>query len=137
LKNILFDSDVIIDILTKRQPFFLNSAQALDLAVHNPDIKLYIGAHAITNIFYIVRRSLGTTETIQSIEYLLEKIEVASVNDAIIRNALAANLKDFENAVNIKTAEAINADLIITRNLPDYKTSSISVISPTQFLARD
>ena len=107
------------------------------LAVHNPDIKLYIAAHAITNIFYIVRRSLGTTETIQSIEYLLEKIEVASVNDAIIRNALAANLKDFEDAVNIKTAEAINADLIITRNLPDYKTSSISVISPTQFLARD
>ncbi|NJN61975.1 MAG: PIN domain-containing protein [Coleofasciculaceae cyanobacterium RL_1_1] len=131
----LFDSDVVIDVLTRRQPFFLDSAKALDQAAHNPDMKLYIAAHAVTNIFYIVRRSLGTTETLQSIKHLLQKIEVAAVNDAIIRNALATDPKDFEDAVAIKTAESINAELIITRNLPDYRASSITVLTPTMFIA--
>jgi len=134
LRNILFDSDVIIDVLTKREPFFIESARALDFAAHDSGINLYIAAHAVTNIFYIVRRSLGVTETRQSIEHLLQKIEVAGVNDAIIRDALATNLKDFEDAVNIKTAEEINAELIITRNLPDYEGADVPAISPATFL---
>lgn len=134
MKKILFDSDVILDVLTQRQPFLEHSIQALDTATNDPSITTYIAAHAITNIFYILRRQIGTTEAIAAIEHLLQKIEIASVNDQIIRNALKANMKDFEDAVTMKTAEAVGVEIIITRNLKDYVNSPIPAISPQTFL---
>jgi len=51
LKRILFDSDVLLDVLTQREPFFVLSAQALNAATRS-DVQGYVAGHSVTNIFY-------------------------------------------------------------------------------------
>ncbi|WP_199247125.1 PIN domain-containing protein [[Phormidium] sp. ETS-05] len=58
MRRVLFDSDVLLDVLAERQPFFVASARALN-AVTQPQVQGYISGHAVTNIFYILRRQVG------------------------------------------------------------------------------
>lgn len=133
MKKILFDSDVIIDVLMQRQPYLEKSIQALDTA-NDPNRQAYIAAHAITNIFYIIRRQIGTIEALAAIEHLLQKTEIARVDDLIIRTALKTKTKDFEDAVTMATAKAVGVEIIITRNIKDYVNSPVPAVSPQTFL---
>jgi len=133
LKRILFDSDVIIDVMIQRQPFVLNSASALNTAT-NPDIEAYLAAHAVTNIFYILRQQLGIAKTLEILERLLQILKVATVNDSIIRSALKSTLTDFEDAVTSEAARVAGVELIITRNMNDYVTSPVPAVLPETFL---
>jgi hypothetical protein len=58
LKRVLFDSDVLLDILAQRQPFVTASARALNTVIHK-QVQGYVSGHAVTNIFYILRRQVG------------------------------------------------------------------------------
>jgi hypothetical protein len=51
LKRVLFDSDVLLDVLAQRQPFVIASARALN-TVTQGRVQGYISGHAVTNIFY-------------------------------------------------------------------------------------
>jgi predicted nucleic-acid-binding protein len=59
LKLVLFDSDVLLDVLAQRQPFVIASAQALN-TVTQEQVQGYVSGHAVTNIFYILRRQVGS-----------------------------------------------------------------------------
>lgn len=134
MKKVLFDSDVIIDVLSRREPFFTASFQALNL-VDLHLIQGYISAHAVTNIFYILRKQLDIPATLALIQTLLEEICIAPVNNSVIHAALANPQNDFEDAVTREAAISFGIDYIVTRNLKDYTQSSIPVFLPEQLLA--
>jgi predicted nucleic-acid-binding protein len=133
LNRILFDSDVILDVLTQRQPFFPASAQALDSVTQFQVIGLIAG-HAVTNIYYILRRQLGNETSRNLLNQLLLNLQVASVTDAVIRVALTSAIADFEDAVSHAAALAAGATGIVTRNLDDFRQATIPVFSPEIFL---
>lgn len=133
MKKVLFDSDVIIDVMTNRQPFIVTSAQALN-TVATSQVEGYISGHAVTNIYYILRRQIGISATLDILTKLLEKLKVASVNDAVIRAALLTQMTDFEDAVTSEVAFSINLDFIVTRNIKDYLNSPIPAILPERLL---
>ena len=62
MRRVLFDSDVLLDVLAQRQPFVYASVQALD-TVTQEQVEGYVSGHAITNIFYILRRQIGNDAT--------------------------------------------------------------------------
>ncbi|MDJ1181616.1 PIN domain-containing protein [Roseofilum casamattae] len=133
MKRILFDSDVIIDVMMQRQPFVFHSASALSTAT-NPDIEAYVAAHAVTNIFYIVRRQLGIAKTLEILDRLLQNLNVATVNHGIIRSALESTMTDFEDAVTSEAARVTGVELIVTRNINDYASSPVPAVLPEIFL---
>lgn len=133
MKRVLFDSDVIIDVMANRQPFVVNSSLALN-TVATFKVKGYIAGHTVTNIFYILRRQLGVSVTLDIITKLLEKLKVASVTDTVIHSALHKQMTDFEDAVTSEVAFAINLDFIVTRNTKDYVNSSVPAIAPERLL---
>lgn len=133
MKRVLFDSDVLLDVLSKRQPFFLASAQALNTVTQNK-VEGYISGHAVTNIFYILRRQVGKEIARASLAKLLEKLKVASVTESVIQSALNSPISDFEDAVTSETAKAVGVELIVTRNISDFTESSITAILPEDFL---
>lgn len=133
MKRVLFDSDVIIDVMANRQPFIVDSAQALN-TVATLHIEGYVAGHAVTNIFYILRRQLGVSVTLDILTKLLGKLKVASVTDAVIHSALQTKMTDFEDAVTSEAAFAINLDFIVTRNTKDYINSPIPAILPERLL---
>lgn len=131
----MFDSDVLLDILMERQPFITASAQALSWATVADHEGLVVG-HAITNIFYILRRKVGRTEAIRLISTILQILRVASVTEAVIDTALKSPMVDFEDAVTSAAAAASGAEAIVTRNGPDFTESVIPALSPADFLGR-
>lgn len=133
MKRVLFDSDVLLDVLAQRQPFVTASAKALN-TVTQRQIQGYISGHAVTNIFYILRRQVGSEEAKKLISKLLQRIQVASVTDEVIRAALQSSIVDFEDAVTSEAAKAINLDIIITRNISDFISSSVPAMLLEDFL---
>lgn len=59
MKRVLFDSDVLLDVLAQRQPFVIASARALNTITHK-QVQGYVSGHAVTNIYYILRRQIGS-----------------------------------------------------------------------------
>ena len=74
MKRVLFDSDVLLDVLAQRQPFVIASAQALN-TVTQEQVQGYVSAHAVTNIFYILRRQVGSIGARELISRLLQRIQ--------------------------------------------------------------
>lgn len=134
MKRVLFDSDVLLDVLAQRQSFVLASARALN-TVTKEQVQGYVSGHAITNIFYILRRHIGSEAAKKQIFKLLQRIQVASVTDEVIRAALQSPIADFEDAVTSKVANAIGVEIIVTRNISDYANSTIPAMLPEDFLA--
>lgn len=94
MKRVLFDSDVLLDVLSQRQPFVIASAQALN-TVTQEQVQGYVSGHAVTNIFYILRRQIGSEAARELLSRLLQRIQVASVTDEVIRQALQSSIADF------------------------------------------
>jgi hypothetical protein len=89
----------------------------------------------MTNIFYILRRQLGSETTRELLARLLEYLQVANVTDEVIRAALQSSMADFEDAVTSEAANASGVELIVTRNTPDFAASPVPAVSPEEFLA--
>jgi predicted nucleic acid-binding protein len=134
VKRVLFDSDVLLDVLCKREPHFQASVQALN-TVKTGKTQGYISGHAVTNIYYILSKQNGRESSRKLVISLLENLQVARVTDAIIRQALASQMKDFEDAVTSAVAESEKLEIIIMRNLRDFAAAPVPAMLPADFLS--
>jgi predicted nucleic acid-binding protein len=131
--RVLFDTDVIVDALTARQPFHSASAQALATSTA---VEAYVSGHAVTTLFYLIRKQLGSSDTRSALFDLLKTLRVAPVTDAVIRAALASSFNDFEDGVTHAAALEANVDIIVTRNTDDFKSSLIEIVRPEEYWQR-
>ncbi|MBP5467632.1 MAG: PIN domain-containing protein [Candidatus Riflebacteria bacterium] len=136
LKNmkLMIDTNIVLDVLLKREPFFESSFKILELSERN-DICEYISATSLTDIYYLANKQLhNKTLVLELINNLLKIVHIAGVNEQEIRLALNLGWKDFEDAVQYSSAKSVEADCIITRNPNDYIDSQITVYNPDQAL---
>jgi len=132
--KLFVDSDVVIDFFTDREPH-ANPASELFELNEQGKLKLYLSAVSINNIYYIVKRFLGHKKTLEVVELLTEMTEIVGTTKKEILQALRNNFKDYEDSVQYSSALTIkDLDLIITRNIKDYRNSSIAVMTPLNFL---
>ncbi len=130
----LIDTNVIVDVLTRREPFFDDSSLVLDHAERG-DYVAWVCATTVTTVFYLTRRHLGTAATVVKLKDLTAICAIAPVNGAVIDSAINSSFTDFEDAVLNHSAVIVGADCIVTRNGADFRESSLLVYSPAQFLA--
>jgi len=132
--KLFIDADIVIDFFTDRAPH-ANAASELFELNELGKVKLYLSAVSINNIYYIVRRFLGHKKTIEIVELLTEMTEIIGTTKKEITQALKNNFSDYEDSVQYSSALTIkNLDAIITRNIKDYRNSSIAVMTPLNFL---
>ena len=132
--KLFVDSDVVIDFFTDREPH-ANPASELFELNEQGNVRLYLSAVSIKNIYYIVRRFLGHKKTIEVIETLTEMTEIVGTTKKEIIQALKNSFTDYEDSVQYSSALTIKGlDVIITRNIKDYRNSSIAVMTPLNFL---
>jgi predicted nucleic acid-binding protein len=132
--RILIDTNVILDDLLAREPFFVAARRILTMSEMNL-VEGYISASAATDIFYIIRKEFNDTDRAYvEIEKLLNVVGLWGVDSETIKSAIEFKWKDFEDCVQYVTARDADADYIITRNTKDYKDSEIVAISPDEFL---
>jgi predicted nucleic acid-binding protein len=131
--KVLVDTNVILDVLLKRQNFYELSYEMFKLSEKNK-VYGYISASAITDIFYIIQRNDKRGDIYQAMDDLIQIFDIAPVTQTIISSALVLHWKDFEDAVQYCTAVENGFDYIVTRNVADYEDATIPCVEPAQFL---
>ncbi len=132
--KVLIDTNVVLDVLARREPHFL-AARAIWAYVEGGEIEGVLAAHSITTIAYLLAKALPHLKVQNALTKLLQVFSIAPVERTIILNALALNWHDFEDAVQMSTAESVSADYLVTRNTKDFVSSAtISVLPPDELL---
>jgi predicted nucleic acid-binding protein len=132
--KILIDTNVIIDILDRREPFFEDSYRLIQLTVEGK-LEAFMSAGALTDVYYIISRSLHDTQKArEKIIALTALIDLCDTTVGDITAALTLNIADFEDAVIASAAKRERADYIVTRNETDFTDSPVPAVSPTRFL---
>ena len=132
----LIDTCVIVDVLQKREPFY-KSAMDIVLAVSNRRCLGILTAKSVSDIYYILRRSIHNEEEVRKllrILFILFDVEDTFSTDCQL--VLDSSMNDYEDAIMVQTAVRVGADCIVTRNLKDYKPAAIPVFSPDEFLEK-
>ena len=134
--RILIDTNVILDILQKRDPFFADSYRALRKAIES-DVECLISATAATDIFYMLRKAFGSAKQArEQMEQLAQIVTFADVQGMDIHTALMRDMPDFEDAVVDAVAERNGASCILTRNIKDFAGSVVPAILPVDFQSK-
>lgn len=135
MKQLLFlDTVVVLDFLAGRQPFASNVAKVFTLGVERK-VQLFISPLTFSNCYYILRKVAKHEKVIEKLLELLEIVDVIKMNKRNVERALKSDFKDFEDALQHYSAfENEKIDVILTRNLKDYKNSEIAVMSPETFV---
>lgn len=130
---ILLDTNIVLDVIQRREPHYQASAAVIDKIVRKK-VSGALSAHAITTIHFIVNRYQSRKVAAQTIEWLLSRFSVASVGKPELLRAQALGWPDFEDAVVAAAAESSGCDAIVTRNVHDFNGSSVSAMTPEEYL---
>jgi len=132
--KVFIDTNLVLDVLAKRVPFYKTSAKIWEL-VEKGDLKGYLSATTVTDIFYILKKQLGREKADETVHKILMVFNIASVSETDIRKALKLGLKDFEDALQLVCAFKIKAGYLITRNKGDFVAKKdIQIVDPEEFL---
>ena len=132
IKNIFLDTNVVLDLLSMRQPSF-NDCLTIFRQIENKTINGFISGLSYSVIFYIISKELGKLKTIDTLKKLRLILDITPVDSKVIDLALSSDFKDFEDAIQHYSALEVKSDIIITNNIKDFKTSLIPVMTPKQF----
>ena len=132
--KVLFDTNIILDVLLDRKPFSEHASYVLS-KVERSEINGFLCATTVTTIHYLLSKYLDKEKAIASINSIMALFEIASVNRLVIENALESKLSDFEDSVLHESARHAGAEYIITRNIKDFKRTKIPAYTPTEFLS--
>ena len=136
MKDKLFiDTNVMLDLLGERAPFYNAIAQIATLA-DKGKVQLIVSALSYSTFFYILSKY-------EKSEIVLEKMRkfkvfalTSDLTDTIIDKGLSSKFKDFEDALQYYCALKMECNILITRNAKDFKYSDIPVLSPDEYLIR-
>ena len=106
--NVLIDTNVALDVLLQRQPFFEHSQLVL-LAAEHKYVTGFISASAITDIFYITNKSLKDRAATYKLlrEHLMGTVSIAAVDGDHILRSLDLEWDDFEDCVQYTVGESV------------------------------
>lgn len=133
MKKVLLDTNIILDIALRREPHFSHSSEIFSL-IDEKLIEGYITATSLTDIYYIARKEKSRNEAKEFILDLIQVINILEINKEIIKDALASEINDFEDAVQVQSAEYNEIETIVTRNKKDFKQSDLEILTPKELI---
>lgn len=136
MKKIFIDTNIVLDLLGQRKPFYENAAKLFSLADRGK-IKLHVSSLTIANANYVLSKLKSAKEARVILIKFKVLVVVAALNDKIVELSLNdESFKNFEDGLQYYTALEHEADILITRNLKDFKYSTIPVMTAGQYLKR-
>ena len=135
MNRILVDLNVVLDVLFDRQPH-ARAAESLWRAVEAGRIEALLPAHGLTTAYYLAARHRNAAFARRIVQDLMALFGVATVDEGVIRRALALEWPDFEDAVCAAAAEGSGCEAIVTRDPEDFRGSPIDVMDPGTAVAR-
>lgn len=132
--RVLFDTNVVLDVLLARQPH-ADIAARLFVLVDIGRLEGAICATTVTTVHYIATKSVGRQQAQLHLHQILELFDVAPVDRDVLDKALDLDFTDFEDAVLHEAARFAGMTAIVTRNAKDFAQASLPVFEPSELLA--
>lgn len=132
--RVFIDTNILLDVLARREPFFAQSARIWTMAERG-EIAASVSAFSFNNIFYIVRKAAGKEKADKALRLSRDVFTTVAPDRQIMDQALDSEIDDFEDAVQYFSASHSRADYFITRNAAEFPASPLPVLSPQEFLA--
>lgn len=132
--KVMFDLNIILDVLQERKEFYEFSARLLADA-ETGHIQGWLAAHSVTTLFYLVAKDRSPEQARVVLTSLLQFLKIAPVDQQTIEQALNLPYRDYEDSVQMISAMQIQADYLLTRNPRDFQPAPIAVIQPAELLA--
>jgi predicted nucleic acid-binding protein len=132
MAKLFIDSDVIIDLLSKRNDY--KEAAVLFRRIENGKDNGYTSALVFANVHYIMTKYIGKEKSLQNLKKLRSLLSILLIDEAVIDEALSSDAPDFEDAIQYSTAYWQGIDFIITRNKKDYRGSKVFTLTPREYL---
>jgi predicted nucleic acid-binding protein len=134
MTDLFIDTDVIIDFLIDRKPFSREAAIIFTL-IEQKKLKGYASSLTFSNLYYVLRKFESHNKVISKLDSISTILTILKVDEHTIKKVLASGFPDFENSIQYFSAiENRKIDVIITRNIKDYKKSQISILTPGDYL---
>ena len=129
--KVLFDTNIILDVLLNRAEFVDLSAKLVG-AVENKEVEGFLCATTITTLDYLLTKAKNREKARIEIGKLLSLFQIASVNTVVLGLAVHSDFKDFEDAVQYYSGECIAMNGLVTRNPKDFKQALLPVYTPQE-----
>ena len=133
--KVLIDTNVILDVLCKREGFFEDADKIFKLC-EVKKIEGYISALSISNLVYIMRKELDAEKIKEVLQQLSLILKITDLKADDLKKAADMNFKDYEDALQSVCAVRLKANYIITRNIKDFTYSKVMAIKPSELLER-
>ena len=135
MKPILFvDTDIVLDLLTKREPFYAASAHLFSQA-ETGGVTLCVSSLTFANLFYILRKQFSAPHSHDVLKTFKQLVTVVAVDGTPIEQALNAGFTDFEGAIQYFSALSAGCSALITRNIRHYRKASLHVMTAEAYSA--
>ena len=132
MKRIFVDTNVIVDLIADRKPFSKYAVEIFRKAEQN-EIELFCSSHSIATTHYLLKKYIDEKSLRSILLDLLDYLSVIAIDLEVLKKGLRSKHKDFEDAIQIICASEISKiDCILTRNLKDFRGSSIKVLPPEE-----
>lgn len=133
MKPLLYvDTDVVLDVLAKRVPFYDAAATLFSMA-ETGNVILCVSALTFSNLFYILRKQLSARTAHDVLRTFRQLVTVVAVDDTIVEQALESGFTDFEDALQYFAALSAGCSVLITRNIRHYRKAAIRVVTAEEY----
>lgn len=118
----------------QREPFVESSIKAVN--VIGEEVTGYVNVLTLVNSFYYARKETGIEKAREFISDILNYFEVVNTSKQVCINALHSDFKDFEDAIQEYSAISSDIEIVVTRNVKDFKNSQLQIFEPEEFINR-
>ncbi|MEM6318284.1 MAG: PIN domain-containing protein [Bacteroidota bacterium] len=133
MKRIFLDTDVVMDFLTRREPFAVESMKLMEYG-YRKKLELNISSLCLSNVHYLISRIENKSRARDKVKAMLKLVETLSVHKSTIEKAAYSDFKDFEDAIQNFCAAENGIESIVTRNVKDFSKSRLAVLTPREFI---
>ena len=132
--KILIDTNILLDVLAKRHPFYASAARIWTLA-EKSKISACVSAISFNNVYYILRKVGDRHKARKAISYLRDVFSIIAVDETILSLAMDSDIIDFEDAIQYYCARKARVRYLVTRNPSDFPKQEPVAIGADEFLA--
>ena len=132
-EKLFLDTNVVIDLLGEREPFYESAAKIATLA-DKGKIQIFVSALTYSTTYYLLARFEDKEIVKEKIRKFKVIAETSDLTDKIVDKGLASKFLDFEDSLQYYCALTMDCKIIISRNGKDFKESDISVLTPDEYL---
>ena len=133
--KVFLDTNVIIDVLAAREPFFRDSQRVVDYCERHSESG-FLSSLTFCTAAYVLRKSVGKDMLPDKLKTLRKIFDILPVTKGSVDWAIDSQMPDFEDAMQYECASAAKMDVIVTRDKSGFLGAEIPVLSPTEFVTK-